>query len=76
MTSDTTKGAQVQKKEMKAELKAAEAEKRKEASRRQRAKSVMVLGIDLSPLVVLFAIMFLQYLIAVYVNPAIYSAGI
>ena len=33
-------------------------------------------GIDLSPLVVLFAIMFLQYLIAVYINPAIYSAGI
>ncbi|MDX1732557.1 MAG: YggT family protein [Aurantimonas coralicida] len=33
-------------------------------------------GIDLSPLVVLFAIMFLQYLIAFYINPAIYSAGI
>ncbi|KKN89003.1 hypothetical protein LCGC14_0241960 [marine sediment metagenome] len=33
-------------------------------------------GIDLSPLVVLFAIMFLQYLLVYYVNPAIYSVGV
>ncbi|MEC5289753.1 YggT family protein [Aurantimonas sp. C2-6-R+9] len=33
-------------------------------------------GIDLSPLVVLFGIMFLQYLLVYYVNPAIYSVGV
>ena len=33
-------------------------------------------GIDLSPLVVLFGIMFLQYFIVIYLNPAIASAGI
>lgn len=33
-------------------------------------------GIDLSPLVVLFAIMFLQYFIVVYVDPAIMRAGV
>ena len=33
-------------------------------------------GLDLSPLIVLFAIMFLQYLIAVYIDPAIYRAGL
>ena len=33
-------------------------------------------GIDLSPLVVLFAIMFLQYFILAYIDPAIMRAGI
>ncbi|SKA36991.1 YggT family protein [Consotaella salsifontis] len=33
-------------------------------------------GLDLSPLVVLFAIMFLQVFISAYVNPAIMRAGL
>ena len=33
-------------------------------------------GLDLSPLVVLFGIMFLQYLIVIYINPAIANAGV
>ena len=33
-------------------------------------------GLDLSPLVVLFGIMFLQYLIVIYITPAIANAGV